>query len=460
MESKEFKRLYKKGTRNFAGEKIKNLQLEGKTLEELKMEYSNLYKANLYKATILDSNLKGINLSRANLSFSYIKDVDLSNSKLYNTDFRDAYLENVILDESNLKESNFTGAQVYEVGFNKANLEGVIGLVEQKSKSKPKTNEGDFRCGYCKMIISDSAYGTSHRNHCPDCGYSKHVDEKPGDRKSDCQSLMEPVGLMLKENEELSLIHHCLGCDRINYNRKAGDDNALMLWDIYKNSENLDSRISKLIEEEKVRMLGLREGERVLCIAAFFADWAKALKEGGLIVDYNEVSREILDYVKARMNFNEFILSDYVYVPRKKDYYDWTFSFEPVGAKAGLPIAILRSLLNKKGCKLVIFPRLKGGKPVGKKTENFPKILHTFTKVYGVETKIEDVFIASHKIGGKNIESSHRVFTIFTDENAKKLAEKDLEVLFNNEKGNREVLQRLQALGSLLKEEYRKMLNH
>lgn len=72
--------------------------------------------------------------------------------------------------------------------------------------------------------------GGRHRNHCPNCLYSKHVDGKmPGDRKSECHSLMEPIGLLTRRNGEQVLIHRCLGCGKIDPNRVAADDNPVLL---------------------------------------------------------------------------------------------------------------------------------------------------------------------------------------------------------------------------------------
>jgi hypothetical protein len=42
-----------------------------------------------------------------------------------------------------------------------------------------------FRCGHCGVEVSLDAPGTSHRNHCPSCLWSRHLDRNvPGDRKA------------------------------------------------------------------------------------------------------------------------------------------------------------------------------------------------------------------------------------------------------------------------------------
>ncbi|MDD6991372.1 MAG: RNHCP domain-containing protein, partial [Oscillospiraceae bacterium] len=43
-----------------------------------------------------------------------------------------------------------------------------------------------FTCKVCGWICTPEGAGTEHRNHCPNCLSSKHVDDEPGDRASDC----------------------------------------------------------------------------------------------------------------------------------------------------------------------------------------------------------------------------------------------------------------------------------
>ncbi len=86
-----------------------------------------------------------------------------------------------------------------------------------------------FRCVHCRMDISTSAPGTLHRNHCPSCLWSRHVDDAPGDRAADCQASMEPIAMTVRGDGEWVLIHRCNGCGVLHANRIAGDDNPLLL---------------------------------------------------------------------------------------------------------------------------------------------------------------------------------------------------------------------------------------
>ena len=87
-----------------------------------------------------------------------------------------------------------------------------------------------FRCLECRLDVSMDAPGTQHRNHCPSCLPSRHVDaDRPGDRDSDCHARMEPIAITVRGDGEWVLIHRCTGCDELSANRIAGDDNPLLL---------------------------------------------------------------------------------------------------------------------------------------------------------------------------------------------------------------------------------------
>ena len=87
-----------------------------------------------------------------------------------------------------------------------------------------------FKCRRCKSFIGVPPAGGKQRNHCPNCLHSLHVDGKtPGDRRSDCESLMEPAGTFFRRNGEQAVLHRCLGCGFERYNRVAADDSPLLL---------------------------------------------------------------------------------------------------------------------------------------------------------------------------------------------------------------------------------------
>lgn len=97
-------------------------------------------------------------------------------------------------------------------------------------KTHPCTES--FRCKNCGWEVSPAGAGSEHRNHCPNCLHSLHLDIEPGDREADCGSLMEPVAVWVRKNGEWALIHRCRRCGAFSSNRIAADDNPVKLMSI------------------------------------------------------------------------------------------------------------------------------------------------------------------------------------------------------------------------------------
>jgi hypothetical protein len=103
-------------------------------------------------------------------------------------------------------------------------------LSSNDHRRRPHPRAESFRCAQCRLDVSMRAPGTAHRNHCPSCLTSRHVDDRrPGDRASDCHARMEPIAITVRGDGEWVLIHRCTGCDELSANRIAGDDNPLLL---------------------------------------------------------------------------------------------------------------------------------------------------------------------------------------------------------------------------------------
>lgn len=86
-----------------------------------------------------------------------------------------------------------------------------------------------FTCVHCAQPVSGESFGTTQRNHCPWCLWSKHLDEVPGDRAADCRGAMEPVAIWVRPGGDWAIIHRCRCCGALHSNRIAGDDNELAL---------------------------------------------------------------------------------------------------------------------------------------------------------------------------------------------------------------------------------------
>ncbi len=89
-----------------------------------------------------------------------------------------------------------------------------------------------FTCKLCGSLIVPEGAGSQHRNHCPKCLSSVHVDNEPGDRASLCKGIMEPIGVWVRKNGEWAIIHRCRLCGVLSSNRIAADDNPTLLMSI------------------------------------------------------------------------------------------------------------------------------------------------------------------------------------------------------------------------------------
>ena len=89
-----------------------------------------------------------------------------------------------------------------------------------------------FVCKNCGWLVVSAGAGSGHRNHCPNCLCSQHLDIEPGDRASDCGGVMEPVAVWVRKNGEWAVIHRCRRCGHLSSNRTAADDNPIKLMSI------------------------------------------------------------------------------------------------------------------------------------------------------------------------------------------------------------------------------------
>lgn len=89
-----------------------------------------------------------------------------------------------------------------------------------------------FVCKQCGRQVFPSGAGSDHRNHCPNCLTSLHVDVEPGDRASDCGGLMDPIAVWVRKGGEWAIIHRCRRCGALSSNRTAADDNPAKLLSI------------------------------------------------------------------------------------------------------------------------------------------------------------------------------------------------------------------------------------
>lgn len=78
----------------------------------------------------------------------------------------------------------------------------------------------DFVCEHCGAYVK----GNGYTDHCPYCLWSKHVDINPGDRKSQCGGLMEPIAARPKGDGYI-IYYRCLKCGYIHKVKSSPNDN-------------------------------------------------------------------------------------------------------------------------------------------------------------------------------------------------------------------------------------------
>ena len=120
---------------------------------------------------------------------------------------------------------------------------GAAGVLQKKRKEDQiaRSQKPDYRhtactdsfiCKVCGAVVGPEGAGSQHRNHCPNCLSSVHVDNKPGDRSSLCGGIMDPIGIWVRKNGEWAIIHRCRSCGALSSNRIAADDNPALLLSI------------------------------------------------------------------------------------------------------------------------------------------------------------------------------------------------------------------------------------
>ncbi len=103
---------------------------------------------------------------------------------------------------------------------------------KKKQPGQKEPREAYFVCQACGAVIAQEGAGSRHRNHCPKCLASLHLDEQPGDRASLCKGVMDAIGVWVRKDGEWAVLHRCRKCGAIHSNRIAADDNPIKLVSI------------------------------------------------------------------------------------------------------------------------------------------------------------------------------------------------------------------------------------
>ena len=68
----------------------------------------------------------------------------------------------------------------------------------EKGYYKTHRCDDTFSCRVCGRQVFPLYTGGEHRNHCPNCLASLHLDDEPGDRAAECGGVMDPIGVWVR----------------------------------------------------------------------------------------------------------------------------------------------------------------------------------------------------------------------------------------------------------------------
>ena len=90
----------------------------------------------------------------------------------------------------------------------------------------------NFTCAHCGAEV----LGNGYTNHCPKCLWSRHVDNNPGDRQSNCGGMMRPISVEQKGGEFI-ITHKCEKCRKTIKQKTSENDDVDAIIAISSNSD-------------------------------------------------------------------------------------------------------------------------------------------------------------------------------------------------------------------------------
>lgn len=89
----------------------------------------------------------------------------------------------------------------------------------------------DFVCANCGTAVR----GNGYTNHCPNCLWSRHVDNNPGDRESTCGGMMKPISVET-DGGRFVITHRCEKCGKTIRQKTSDTDNMDAIIQISQNN--------------------------------------------------------------------------------------------------------------------------------------------------------------------------------------------------------------------------------
>ena len=90
----------------------------------------------------------------------------------------------------------------------------------------------DFNCAHCGAVVR----GNGYTNHCPNCLWSCHVDNNPGDRAATCMGMMAPVSAA-PAGDKFIITHKCEKCGKTIRQKSSPDDDMDALIKLTANND-------------------------------------------------------------------------------------------------------------------------------------------------------------------------------------------------------------------------------
>ena len=93
-------------------------------------------------------------------------------------------------------------------------------------------NIENFTCAHCGADV----LGNGYTNHCPKCLWSRHVDNNPGDRQSQCCGMMRPISIEQKDGDFI-IIHKCEICGKTIKQHTSDNDDMNVIIELSTNPD-------------------------------------------------------------------------------------------------------------------------------------------------------------------------------------------------------------------------------
>jgi hypothetical protein len=106
-----------------------------------------------------------------------------------------------------------------------------------ENKAKFTMIDENFKCEICGEQVKSLGY--TARDHCPKCLCSKHVDNYPGDRSSNCYGILRPITVEKAKKDSYKIVYICDKCKVIKRNKMANDDNMDLILELMSNPKDI-----------------------------------------------------------------------------------------------------------------------------------------------------------------------------------------------------------------------------